>query len=99
MGALKLLKMVLDIIDAQPRLVGTRIVFPAPSGKGPFDLRAVSWLDRRMREQLPEMTNWVQHDFRRTWRTLMPRCGVSDTIAERTYGHRISGVKSHLQSL
>ena len=46
-----------------------------------------------MREQVPHMKDRVQHDLRRTWRSLMPRCGVSDTDAERTYGHRIGGVQ------
>ena len=42
-------------------------------------------LDRKMREQLPHMTDWVQHDLRRTWRSLMRVLGVTDAIAERTY--------------
>jgi integrase len=94
-GALKLPTMVRDIIDTQPRIVGNPYVFPAPNADGPLDTfgRYKIELDRRMREVLPHMKDWVQHDLRRTWRSLMPRCGVTDAVAERTYGHRIGGVE------
>ena len=39
------------------------------------------------------MTPWVQHDLRRTARSLMSRAGVLSDHAERVIGHAIPGVR------
>jgi integrase len=94
-GALRLPSVVMEIIDAQPRLAGNPHVFPSPIGKGPINSfgHRKDELDRKLRAQLPHMEGWVQHDLRRTWRSLMARAGVSSEIAERTYGHKVDGVE------
>ena len=45
------------------------------------------------RDKRPPMTPWVQHDLRRTARSLMSRAGVLSDHAERVIGHAIPGVR------
>jgi integrase len=47
----------------------------------------------RKRNKRPPVKPWVQHDLRRTARSLMSRAGVSSDIAERVLGHVIPGVR------
>jgi integrase len=46
----------------------------------------------RKRDKRPPMTPWVQHDLRRTARSLMSRANVPSDHAERVIGHAIPGV-------
>ena len=39
------------------------------------------------------MPHWVNHDLRRTAKTLMVRAGVRPDISERVLGHTIGGVE------
>jgi integrase len=47
----------------------------------------------RKRNKRPPMKPWVQHDLRRTARSLMSRAGVVSDHAERVIGHAIPGVR------
>jgi integrase len=47
----------------------------------------------RKREGRKPMPHWVNHDLRRTARSLLSRAGVSADIAERVLGHVIPGVR------
>src|SRR5262249_21083594 len=88
-GALVLPQVALDIINAQPRLVGNDYVFP---GKGKSAMRGFAQRKQNLDAKLPPMPNWVLHDLRRTARSLMTRAGVSNDHAERVLGHVITGV-------
>jgi integrase len=88
-GELVLPKVALDIIGAQPRLVGNPYVFP---GRGSSAMRGFAKRKQSFLANLPPMENWTLHDMRRTARSLMSRAGVSNDHAERVLGHVISGV-------
>jgi integrase len=89
-GSLRLPQLVLDIIQAQPRIAGNPHVFPG-RGRGPFN----SFSERKaeLDAKLPDMAPWVLHDLRRTARSLMSRAGVNSDHAERVLGHVIKGVE------
>ena len=90
-GKLALPKLVLDIIEAQPRIHGNSFVVAA-RGKGPFNSfsqRKVE-LDRKLPGDMPP---WTLHDLRCTARSLMSRAGIRPDIAERVLGHAIPGVE------
>lgn len=88
-GQLKLPKLALDIIDAQPRSKDNPFVF-AGRGKKAFN----SFSDGKEDMQAQALiAPWVVHDLRRTARSLMARAGVRSDIAERTLGHVIPGVE------
>jgi integrase len=84
-GALRLPKVALEIIAAQPRFVGNDFVFG--NGVG-FSTRHKKALDAKC-----GVRGWTQHDLRRTARTLMSRkgVGVPGHVAERVLGHSIGG--------
>jgi integrase len=89
-GELVLPQVAIDILKAQPKLVGNPFVFPARGAK------AVRGFDARKKAfdaKLPKMDNWTLHDLRRTCRSLMSRAGVNDRHAERVLGHVIEGVE------
>lgn len=88
-GRLKLPAMVLDIINAQPRIVGCDYVF-AGRRKGPF--AGFSPLKRKLDKACP-LPHWTLHDLRRTAKTLMQRGGTRPDISERVLGHVIPGVE------
>ena len=93
-GSVKLPQAVLDIIERQPRLVGNPYVF-ALSGERALNsfVTLKQELDKRMREQVPDMAPWMLHDLRRTARSLMSRAGILPHIAEQVLGHAIRGVE------
>jgi integrase len=84
-GDLKLPKMALDIIHAQPKLLNCPYVFAAARGDGPTNnfSRSRASFDAK----LPEMPRWTLHDLRRCARSLLSRCGVRPDICERVLGH------------
>lgn len=49
-------------------------------------------LDKKVHKLLPDIEHWVIHDLRRTARSLMPRAGIDENIAERTIGHKLQGM-------
>jgi integrase len=89
-GSLRLPSAVLDVIKAQPRIVGNPFVF---AGRGTVPFNAVSDRKRELENNLGEMPHWTLHDLRRTARSLMARAGVRPDIAERVLGHTIKGVE------
>lgn len=94
-GALRLPRMAMDIIDAQPIYNSNPYVFPAESGRGPlnsFSQRKAE-LDALVLQRLPNIENWTLHDLRRTGRSLLSRAKVSGEIAERVLGHALPGVE------
>jgi integrase len=88
-GKIKLPKLALDIIEAQPRIVGNPYVF-AYRGTTAFN----AWAQRKQElvDKLPDMPPWVIHDLRRTARSLLSRANVRPDIAERVLGHAIPGI-------
>jgi integrase len=88
-GELKLPKLVLSIIDAQPKIEGNPYVF-AGRGKKAFNSFSDGKEDLQAKASIAP---WVIHDLRRTARSLMARAGVRSDIAERTLGHVIPGVE------
>lgn len=88
-GELKLPKLALDIINAQPKIKGNPFVF---AGRGEKAFNSFSDGMEDLKEQAP-IAHWTIHDLRRTARSLMARAGVRSDIAERTLGHVIAGVE------
>ena len=89
--SLKLPKLALDVINAQPRLTSNEHVF-AGRGVGHINnmAEAKAALDAKLAAEMPP---WVLHDLRRTARSLMARADVRPDIAERVLGHAIKGVE------
>jgi integrase len=80
-------KMALDIIHAQPRIVGNVYVL---AGRTTGPIRALGKFKRDFDAKLPAMPHhWQIHDLRRTSRSLMSRAGVPREISERVLGHRV----------
>ena len=78
-GALKLPKVLLDLIKKQPKYAGSDRVFHV-GNTTLFDANA-------------RVGDWRVHDLRRTARSLMSRAGVQSEHAERVLGHAIDGVE------
>lgn len=88
-GVLSLPSIALAVIEAQPRLAGNPYVFASGAGKH-FN----SWSQRKQElDAKLKLAPWVIHDLRRSARSLMPRAGVREDIAERVLGHAIPGVQ------
>ena len=89
---LKLPEMVVAILEAQVKVKGNPFVFPAATGKGPFN--SFSQRKEELDAVLPkEMPHWIIHDLRRTAKSLMSRARVDSQISERVLGHAIAGVE------
>lgn len=88
-GELKLPKLVVEIIEAQPRIDCNPFVF---AGRGKKAFNHFSDGKRELDAKAP-IEPWVMHDLRRTARSLMARAGVRSDVAERTLGHVIPGVE------
>ena len=88
-GELKLPKLALTIIEAQPEIEGNPYIF---AGRGKKAFNSFSDGKERLATAAP-IGPWVFHDLRRTARSLMSRAGVQREIAERALGHVISGVE------
>jgi integrase len=85
-GSLKLPTLALDIIRAQPRLVGNDFVLVHRS----MNLeRAKVRLDAAS-----GVSGFTLHDLRRTARSLMSRAEVRPDVAERVLGHALRGVEA-----
>lgn len=91
---LRLPQLVLDIVNAQPRLAKNPYVFAATVVDGPFN--SFSQRKAELDEKMPEGTeHWTLHDLRRTARKLMTRAGVSVDVGELALGHSIKGIRAH----
>jgi integrase len=90
-GSLQLPKMVLDIIEGQPRIDGNPFVFAAGKGSGPFN--SFSQRKEELDAKLPKMPHWTTHDLRRTARSLLSRADIRPDISERVLGHVIAGIE------
>jgi integrase len=80
-GSLKLPRLALDIISAQPRL--NEFVFPGRSDGAIASLGT----HKAAFDKVCRVQGWRFHDLRRTARSLMSRAGVRRDIAERVLGH------------
>ena len=94
-GSIRLPQVALDIIAAQPALVGNPYVFATGRSRkkkhGHF--HASSKRKEALDAKLPkDMANWTIHDLRRTARSLMARIGILDQVGERVLGHKQGGV-------
>jgi integrase len=90
-GDLKLPKLALDIIRAQPRQASNPYVFTGRGYGAPFSNQAQA--KPALDAALPSMPHWQLHDLRRTARSLMSRAGVPSEHAERVLGHAIPGIE------
>jgi integrase len=87
----------LSLIQAQPEIDGSEMVFGAPKDPAK-QIKNWSALKRELDDRVTAsnagepLPNWTQHDIRRTCRTLMSRAGVRPDICERVLGHAIAGV-------
>lgn len=95
-GRIRLPKLVLDIIEAQPEIEGNPYVFAARgkrhvAGYGPLKKK----LDEKVRELNAgeDIASWTLHDLRRTQRSLMARAGVDWRVAEKLQGRAVPGVE------
>lgn len=87
-GALKLPKLALDIIEAQPKAKENPFVF---AGRGKKAFNSFSDGKEDLHAKAP-LAPWVIHDLRRTAKSLMARAGVRPDISERALGHVIAGM-------
>lgn len=88
-GVLKLPRLALDVIEAQPKVVGNPYVF-AGRGKKAYNSHSVG---KEKLDALVPTKQWQFHDLRRTAKTLMQRAGVRSDISELVLGHKKSGVE------
>lgn len=93
-GSLKLPTMVLDIIEAQPKIASSPYVFAART-LGPF--AGFSLKKRELDKAIP-LPHWQLHDLRRTAKTLMQRARVRPDVSGRVLGHVIPGVEGAYDS-
>jgi integrase len=84
-GEVKLPKVVLDIIRAQPRFASSPFIFPGRRGNSHFSGFSTG------KESIGG--DWTVHDIRRTAKSLMAKAGVLPHISERVLGHAIGGVE------
>jgi integrase len=87
-GTLRLPRLALGIINAQPKLGDNPYVFAASRGDGPMNSFSKT---KRAFDKRCGVTDWAMHDCRRVARSLMSRAGVRPDIAERTLGHVVGG--------
>ena len=87
---LRLPPVVSDIINAQPQIADNPYVF-AGRGSGPYN--GFSQDKKNLDKKLADMPHWINHDLRRTAKTLMVRSGVRPDISERVLGHTMKGVE------
>jgi integrase len=94
-GTLRLPPMLIEVIDAQPRIAGNSYVFAVGGGQGMFNSlsQRKAEFDAKLKLALPDMPPWIIHDLRRTAKSLMARAGVRPDISERVLGHVIPGVE------
>jgi integrase len=88
-GSLKLPKLALDIVKAQPRLASNDFVFAGNKGARFFRQDAKTALDKAS-----GVAGWRIHDLRRTSRSLLSRAGVRPDIAEKVLGHAVGNIES-----
>jgi integrase len=88
-GSLKLPKLALDIIRAQPRFTSNEHVF---AGRGAGHINDIA-ADKAALDRASGVSDWVLHDLRRCARSFMSRADVRPDIAERVLGHAIKGVE------
>jgi len=88
-GRLKLSRLAVEIITAQPKIDMNPFVF---AGRGKKAFNSFSDGKEALHEIAP-LKPWVIHDLRRTARSLMARAGVRSDHCERALGHVITGVE------
>jgi integrase len=97
-------KVVLALIEAQPKIDGCDWVFPSRvntpfsgfgKSKAKLDKAIFEAMKKRAKKgaKVEPLPNWTLHDLRRTAKTLMARAGVRPDISERVLGHVIAGVE------
>lgn len=95
-GKLKLPKLALDIIRAQPEVADNPYVFSARAGShisGYGKLKAKLDDEIKKANEGQAIAAWTLHDLRRTAKSLMQRAGVRPDVSERVLGHAIQGVE------
>jgi integrase len=88
-GSLKLPKLALDVIEAQPRLASNDHIFAGHRGAQFF-----KWDRKDALDKTSGVTGWRIHDLRRTSRSLLSRAGVRPDIAEKVLGHAAGNIES-----
>jgi integrase len=81
-------KAALALLHAQPRILGSDLIFTV-TGKHPIQFsRGKKDFDRRC-----AVKDWQLHDTRRTVRTLLARCNIPVDVAERCLGHTLAPLR------
>lgn len=91
-GRIKLAPLVLQIINAQPRLDKSEFVFTSTyKTRRPFNAfgQFAEKLTALEREIIPDMPSHTLHDLRRTFRTKCSELEIDGDVAERCIGHTI----------
>jgi integrase len=91
-GKLRLPKLALDVINAQPRILDNPFVFVSSSGRTHFN--SFSQRKAELDAKLPGLDEWHIHDLRRTSRKLMTRAKIRPDVAELALGHSIKGIQA-----
>jgi len=84
-GQLKLPRVAIEIIEAQPKFAANDFVFGANT----------SGFNSRLKRQFDEacgVHNWRHHDLRRTAKSLMAKAGVLREHSERVLGHSLGPI-------
>jgi integrase len=89
-GTLRLPEAALQIIRAQPRVIGNDYVFAGGRGAKVFRLSKLK-IDF---DAACGVTGWRLHDCRRTARSLMSRAKVDSEIAEMVLGHSLGEIRT-----
>jgi integrase len=84
-GKLKLPKLALDVINAQPRFIGNPHVFAGKNHAATAILSSGQYKKAFLKAS--GTSGWRPHDLRRTAKSLMSRAKVPSEISERVLGH------------
>jgi integrase len=90
-----LTKQMLAILDSLPDFKDGKFLFSKTVGIKPVsvDDKIKKTIDTYMREELPDLAPWVNHDLRRTIRTGMSKLRVDRDVRESILSHARPGVE------
>jgi integrase len=69
---------------------GNGLVFPAPKSGGPVDTFSKI---KMMLNEVPGLSNWTWHDFRRSFATALGEAGIPEVVADAVLNHRQSATR------
>lgn len=78
------------IIEAVPRFAAGPYLFSTTAGRKPIS--GFSDKKKKQLDRLSGVSDWKLHDLRRTARTHLPACGITEDVAEAMIGHTKKGI-------